>query len=528
MVRAVIHQPNLQHSRSFHLKRVVEIPGRQTHSLILESGEESDASRHSLQPEQIGWALSNNNKDPVSCFDTRGIKARGPRCQPKSELELMMAKFAKLLLGEDMSGGGKGVSSALALSNAITNLAASTFGEQKLETLSPEKKARWRREIEWFLSVTDHIVEFVPSKQKSKAGIDMEIMVTVQRKDLLMSIPALTKLDVMLIGFLDQFGKQQEFWYVSRDDESANDNTQQRNGDKWWLPAVKVPPNGLSEANRKWLLFVKESVNQILKAAMAINAQVLTEMEVPESYIESLPKNGKTSLGEAIYRSITEDYFNPDEFLKSMDLSTEHKVIDLKNRIEASIVIWKRKMHHKDGKSSWGSAVSFEKREIFEERVESILFLIKQYFPGISQSSLDMSKIQHNRDVGQAILESYSRVIESLAFNMMSRIEDVLYADTIARELSIKQSLKNLPVDEEDKSRSNDSEASKTLSDFMGWDVDKDNPNFGSLANEESCWKQQEDIDFMSKPAKIATQKRFSYLEKLESLSALRSPTARH
>ena len=40
-----------------------------------------------------------------------------------SDLEQMKEKFAKLLLGEDMSGGGKGVSSALALSNAITNLA---------------------------------------------------------------------------------------------------------------------------------------------------------------------------------------------------------------------------------------------------------------------------------------------------------------------------------------------------------------------------------------------------------------------
>ena len=39
------------------------------------------------------------------------------------EMELMKDRFAKLLLGEDMSGGGKGVSSALALSNAITNLA---------------------------------------------------------------------------------------------------------------------------------------------------------------------------------------------------------------------------------------------------------------------------------------------------------------------------------------------------------------------------------------------------------------------
>lgn len=122
----------------------------------------------------------------------------------------MKAKFAKLLLGEDMSGGGKGVSSALALSNSITNLAgislfiirdfnffnfstreymsklielysnnenfaASTFGEQKLESLSPGKRTRWNREIEWFLSVTDHIVEFVPSKQ-SKDGIDMEVL----------------------------------------------------------------------------------------------------------------------------------------------------------------------------------------------------------------------------------------------------------------------------------------------------------------------------------------------------------------
>ncbi|KAL7083046.1 hypothetical protein ACP275_14G138500 [Erythranthe tilingii] len=40
-----------------------------------------------------------------------------------SDMELMKEKFAKLLLREDMSGGGKGVSSALALSNAITNLA---------------------------------------------------------------------------------------------------------------------------------------------------------------------------------------------------------------------------------------------------------------------------------------------------------------------------------------------------------------------------------------------------------------------
>lgn len=44
-----------------------------------------------------------------------------------SDIEMMKERFAKLLLGEDMSGGGKGVSSALALSNAITNLAGTFF-----------------------------------------------------------------------------------------------------------------------------------------------------------------------------------------------------------------------------------------------------------------------------------------------------------------------------------------------------------------------------------------------------------------
>lgn len=38
------------------------------------------------------------------------------------EMEMMKERFGKLLLGEDMSGGGKGVCPALAISNAITNL----------------------------------------------------------------------------------------------------------------------------------------------------------------------------------------------------------------------------------------------------------------------------------------------------------------------------------------------------------------------------------------------------------------------
>lgn len=38
------------------------------------------------------------------------------------------------------------------------------------------------------------------------------------------------------------------------------------------------------------------------------------------------------------------------------------------------------------------------------------------------------------QDVGQAILESYSRVIESLAFNLMARIDDLLYVNDATKK----------------------------------------------------------------------------------------------
>ncbi|KAL3375494.1 hypothetical protein AABB24_006789 [Solanum stoloniferum] len=449
-----------------------------------------------------------------------------------SDMDMMKEKFAKLLLGEDMSGGGKGVSSALALSNAITNLAASAFGEQKrLEPMQLETKAKWRKEIDWLLSVTDYIVEFVASKQKSKDGTIMEIMVTKQRTDLQMNIPALRKLDTMLLDCLDSFKDQTEICYTSKDDEGKT----ARKDDKWWIPTPKVPPNGLSDTTRKWLQFQKDSVNQVHKAALAINAQVLTEMEVPENYIESLPKNGRASLGDSIYRSITDEYFDPDYFLSTMDLSSEHKILDLKNKIEASVIIWRRKMTAKDGKSAWSSAVSMEKRELFEDRAETILLILKHRFPGIPQSSLDISKIQYNRDIGQAILESYSRIIESRAFTVMSRIEDVMQADDLAHDPSNGE-VKRFPMgdslgvsdgtfndkEEVEKLCSAETPNSMTLLDFMGWgegdeDTEKD--------TKEEIRSKENDAKLLSKPPNIVTNKRVSYLE---NLTGSRSPTARH
>ncbi|OMO54064.1 Plant specific Rop nucleotide exchanger, PRONE [Corchorus capsularis] len=447
-----------------------------------------------------------------------------------SNIEQMKEKFGKLLLGEDMSGGGKGVSSALALSNAITNLAASVFGEQsKLEPMAPETKVRWKKEIDWLLSVSDQIVEFVPGQQTNKDGSNMEIMTTKQRTDLQLNIPALKKLDTMLLDCLDNFKGEKEFYYLSKDAPDSEKGNNKRKDDKWWLPTVKVPKEGLSDAARKHLQHQKDCVNQVLKAAMAINAQVLSEMEIPENYIESLPKNGRASLGDSIYRSITVEFFDPHQFLSTMDLSSEHKTLDLKNRIEASIIIWKRKMNQKDEKRAWSSAVSMEKRELFEERAETILLILKQRFPGLPQSSLDISKIQYNRDVGHAVLESYSRILESLAYTVLSRIEDVLQADYIAQNPNQASCKKNSVKDDRDAilvvpTARNDLDSSNamTLSDLLTWSLD----NNDSEEKKDSTDELSKDADAkQNQKLSINTNKKVSYLE---TLGGLRSPTSRH
>ncbi|KAI7752560.1 hypothetical protein M8C21_016972 [Ambrosia artemisiifolia] len=397
--------------------------------------------------------------------------------------------------------------------------------------MSPDSKAKWRKEIDWLLSVTDHIVEFVPSKQNTN-GIMMEIMITRQRSDVRGYIPALKKLDGMLLECLDNFKDQNEFTYVPKDDVESK-SSKKREKDKWWLPTPKVPPNGLSDLTRNWLDFQKDSANQVLKAAMAMNAHILTEMEIPESYIEALPKNGRAILGDTIYKNITVDHFDSDYFLSAMDLSSEHKVLDLKNRIEASLVIWRRKMTNKDGKSGWSSGVSIEKREQLEDRAETILLILKHRYPGIPQSALDVSKIENNQDVGHAVIESYSRILESLAHKVVSRIEDVMHADTLVRgpsgslkRNSLKDSTSRAPgkfpnaKEELEKINYSNTPISMTLSDFMGWTLEQEKESGEDLSNGN-------ETTTLAKQISAANSKKLSYLERLETLGG-RSASSRH
>ena len=172
----------------------------------------------------------------------------------------------------------------------------------RLEPLSQQKKAMWFREMKFLLYVSDSIVELVPSIQQCPGGGTYEVMAMRPRSDLYMNLPALKKIDAMLINILDGF-QETEFCYVDgsinvpdADDcdvyrsASSCGRPSIRQEEKWWLPCPKVPPKGLSEDARKRLQQYRDCTSQILKAAMTINSSVLAEMENPSAYLETLPK----------------------------------------------------------------------------------------------------------------------------------------------------------------------------------------------------------------------------------------------
>ncbi|KAL6554662.1 Rop guanine nucleotide exchange factor 5 [Orobanche hederae] len=421
-----------------------------------ESRSSSDDSSYA----QLGWPISkaanclgsdaSQGKSKPKLNDDSTLKKKGLKY---SETEMMKERFAKLLLGEDMSGSGKGVCPALAISNAITNLCASVFGQLwRLEPLPSEKKTIWRREIEWLLCASDYIVELKPSWQTFPDGSRLEVMTSRPRSDLFINLPALRKLDNMLLEILDGF-TDTEFWYVDQgviapdsDGSASFRKAIQRQEDKWWLPVPRVPAGGLPDGTRKKLSNKREFASQILKAAMAINNIALAEMEVPELYLETLPKNGRSCLGDVIYRYITSDHFSSECLLDCLDMSSEHVALDIANRVEAAIYVWRKRQHPKppsypnrsSAKSSWEFVkdlmIDGDKRELLAERAESLLQCLKHRFPGLTQTTLDATKIQCNKDVGKSTLESYSRVLESLAFNIVARIEDLLYVDGINKQ----------------------------------------------------------------------------------------------
>ncbi|GKD21658.1 Rop guanine nucleotide exchange factor 14-like protein isoform X1, partial [Tanacetum coccineum] len=325
-----------------------------------------------------------------------------------AQVSEMKEKFAKLLLGEDFTGGSKGHSSALALSNSITKLAGAVFGELwKLEPLPEEKRTKWRREMEWSLAPTNYMVELI-MKPKPRGDVHMNLL-------------ALRKLDSMLLETLDAMTNT-EFWY-----EEAKGN----------YPMPQVPIGGLSDGERKKLIKQARLVHQVFKAAKSINETILLEMPIPKIIREALPKSGKASLGDDLYRTLNTISSSAIGMLNSLNIQSEHSALDTINRLEAAIYAWKESIltqssTKSQARTSWSlkdPSMVLEKIEFLINRAEVLLQQIRIRYPNLPQTFLDVMKIQYGKDIAHAILEAYSRVLGNLAFKILARIMDISQED---------------------------------------------------------------------------------------------------
>ena len=114
-------------------------------------------------------------------------------------------------------------------------------------------------------------------------------------------------------------------------------------------------------------------------------------------------QSGRTSIGDSIYRYMsTPDKFSPEYLLDCLDITSEHKALELADRMEAAMYVWRRKAASvNSSKSSWDMVKDLmadgDKNVTLAGRAESLLLCLKKRHPGLSQTTLDSCKIQYNR-----------------------------------------------------------------------------------------------------------------------------------
>lgn len=86
------------------------------------------------------------------------------------------------------------------------------------------------------------------------------------------------------------------------------------------------------------------------------------------------------------------------EVLKYLDIKSEHEALDIADKMEASMCIWKRK-NENSSKSSWMGVVD-AKNENLAIRAKSVLSALKGRYPTLSQTTLDSYKIENNKVIG--------------------------------------------------------------------------------------------------------------------------------
>lgn len=352
---------------------------------------------------QLPSTLATGPEDPA-CFDAS-----------LDQLAELKKRFSRLLLGEDMSGGAHSHTSALSISNAITNLAVATFGEVK-ELAAPRDASvdKWTRELSWLLAPCDEIVVREPATRERDDGTQVEIMVDRMRGDLRTGLPELARLDKEVLAILREAASEpREFSY----DRSAT-----REDGKWWIYRPVLDGGELSARERVRLEALRERAAKATLRAQEINTAALADMPMPAAFLDRPhPTSTKSVLGPELHAAMRtkRDALAFSDLVRLAHVEDPWEARALIMRFETAMAIWTKKNR--------GDKV---------RTAERVVFAVRSQFPAVDHTDLDVQKLLANKDVGLACLEAYSRVLEGRAAAARGRIEDILDEDDAARGIT--------------------------------------------------------------------------------------------
>ena len=173
---------------------------------------------------------------------------------------------------------------------------------------------------------------------------------------------------------------------------------------------------------------------QELSAVRSLNDRCLERMATPADFVEALPRSVKAlNLGEHMRRALEREGAGPQgkndpeygrsvfETLAKDGVAVEDRMAMLEavGALEKAALVWVRLCEKKAG-----GAACTENRQAANAR--AAIAAVRSAMPGLGQTPLETSKLAHNRDVGSAVLEALSRVVESRIAMMAQMVEEVL------------------------------------------------------------------------------------------------------
>ncbi|KAK4537327.1 hypothetical protein CDCA_CDCA12G3352 [Cyanidium caldarium] len=369
-------------------------------------------------------------------------------------------------------------SNALQLSHAITNLHAGTFGEfKRLEPLPTAAASKWSIEIDFLLSPCEQIIIRVPGTRSLPDGRQVEVLENRLRPDIDEFLPKLRGMDAAMRDMLKSFRELRQLVQYGAElgDTTATTMTTTTSSEpsaaKWWLDRPRVPSGGLPPGVQALLRRTWHEANDIRQMARSINDRVLRSIPLPEreysrhcfglditetstSALAALTRRSvereprvRDILPPDLYAAVTSDAnFSAVTYARQAvlrldehaplpswdDESANARLTDLAERLERAEFVYCVKIDKHTGRHRFGTPWKRNKLETYyaaRRRCKRGAHALRESFPGISQTSRDQTRIRFNRDVGTAVLEAYSRVLEARAAAVASRVALVLEAD---------------------------------------------------------------------------------------------------